>query len=38
MVRSRISFCLAARSVIELPVGAIQSTRTERGDELSFEQ
>ncbi|MBM3735260.1 MAG: DUF192 domain-containing protein [Acidobacteria bacterium] len=37
MVRSRISLCLSAHSVVELPVGVIASSRTERGDELAFE-
>lgn len=38
MVRGRISFCLRARSVIELPTGAIRASKTEQGDQLVFEQ
>lgn len=38
MARGRISLCLSAHSVIELPVGAIQASKTERGDQLAFEQ
>lgn len=30
----RISICIAAHSVIELPAGAIDRTQTERGDQL----
>ncbi|HTW77984.1 MAG TPA: DUF192 domain-containing protein [Terracidiphilus sp.] len=33
----RISFCLTAQSVIELPAGTIQQTQTERGDALVIE-
>jgi uncharacterized membrane protein (UPF0127 family) len=33
----RISLCLPADSVIELPVGLIDSTGTEKGDQLEFE-
>jgi uncharacterized membrane protein (UPF0127 family) len=33
----RISFCLAAQSVIELPAGTIQQTETQRGDSLAIE-
>jgi hypothetical protein len=33
----RISFCLTAQSVIELPAGTIQQTRTQRGDSLAIE-
>jgi uncharacterized protein len=33
----RISFCLAAQSVIELPAGTIQQTQTQRGDSLAIE-
>jgi uncharacterized protein len=33
----RISFCLTAQSVIELPVGAIQKSQTQRGDSLAIE-
>jgi len=33
----RISFCLTAQSVIELPAGTIQQTQTQRGDSLAIE-
>lgn len=33
----RISFCLAAQSVIELPAGTIGDTHTQRGDMLVIE-
>ncbi len=33
----RISFCLTAQSVIELPAGVIQQTQTQRGDSLAIE-
>jgi len=33
----RISFCLTAQSVIELPAGTIQETQTQRGDSLAIE-
>ncbi len=36
MVKRRISLCLSAKSVVELPVGVIQSSRTEVGDQLEF--
>lgn len=32
----RMSICLAAHSVLELPVGTIDRSRTERGDQLEF--
>ena len=32
----RISGCLAAHSVLELPAGTIRKTRTERGDILEM--
>jgi uncharacterized membrane protein (UPF0127 family) len=32
----RLSACLLAHSVIELPSGAIRSTHTQRGDTLEF--
>ena len=32
----RISACLSAHSVIELPAGTIQATQTQRGDTLEF--
>ena len=36
MVKRRIALCLRAKSVVELPVGAIQTSRTEVGDQLEF--
>jgi uncharacterized membrane protein (UPF0127 family) len=33
----RISLCLPAHSVIELPAGTIAATQTRRGDQLAFE-
>jgi hypothetical protein len=33
----RLSVCLSAHSILELPAGTIRSTRTERGDTLEFE-
>jgi uncharacterized membrane protein (UPF0127 family) len=38
MVQRRISLCLTAHSVVELPVGVIESTGTRPGDELAFEK
>ena len=38
MVRSRVSFCLRAHSVLELPAGTCAATQTERGDQLIFER
>ena len=38
MVPGRISFCLTARSVLELPAGMVEATSTQRGDELIFEK
>ena len=32
----RISACLAAHSVVELPVGVIRGSQTEKGDQLEF--
>jgi uncharacterized membrane protein (UPF0127 family) len=32
----RVSMCLAAHSVVELPVGAIDSSATQKGDQLEF--
>jgi uncharacterized membrane protein (UPF0127 family) len=32
----RISACLSAHSVVELPAGTVQATQTERGDELEI--
>jgi uncharacterized membrane protein (UPF0127 family) len=33
----RLSVCLSAHSILELPAGTIRSTRTERGDMLEFQ-
>jgi uncharacterized membrane protein (UPF0127 family) len=33
----RLSMCLPAHSVIELPVGVIESSGTEKGDQLEIE-
>ena len=38
MPKSRISFCLSAHSVLELPAGMTESTATEAGDQLEFEK
>ena len=38
MVPRRISACLTANSVLELPVGVIEASRTEPGDQLEFEK
>jgi uncharacterized membrane protein (UPF0127 family) len=38
MVPLRISACLTAHSVLELPVGAIEASKTERGDQLEFDE
>ncbi len=32
----KLSFCLPARSVIELPPGVIDETQTQKGDQLEF--
>jgi uncharacterized membrane protein (UPF0127 family) len=37
MVPRRISGCLLAHSVLELPAGTIESTGTQAGDQLVFE-
>jgi uncharacterized membrane protein (UPF0127 family) len=34
----RVSFCLMADSIVELPVGVIGSSATQKGDELVFER
>jgi len=36
MVKRRICFCLTAHSVVELPVGVIESSQTAKGDQLEF--
>jgi uncharacterized membrane protein (UPF0127 family) len=38
MVRSRMSFCLIADSVLELPAGTCEATGTTPGDQLSVEE
>lgn len=38
MARRRISFCLPAHSVLELPAGKAEATGTQAGDQLIFEQ
>ncbi|WP_031499170.1 DUF192 domain-containing protein [Bryobacter aggregatus] len=38
MVKSRLSFCLRAHSVLELPTGMAAKTGTVVGDELDFEK
>lgn len=38
MARRRISFCLRAHSVLELPAGMADSTGTQPGDQLVFEK
>lgn len=38
MVKSRISLCLTAHSVLELPEGMIEKTGTQVGDQLEFER
>ncbi len=32
----RLSACLSAHSIIELPAGTVRETRTEKGDMLEF--
>ena len=36
MVQRRISFCLRAHSVLEVPVGMVERTKTEVGDQLEL--
>jgi uncharacterized membrane protein (UPF0127 family) len=38
MVPRRISACLLAHSVLELPVGTIEASGTRAGDQLSFDE
>ena len=38
MVPWRLSACLTAHSVLELPVGAIEASHTQQGDQLEFEK
>lgn len=37
MVPGRLSACLTAHSILELPVGVVTASRTEPGDQLEFE-
>ena len=38
MVRSRMSICLTAHSVLELPAGTLDALGTQKGDQLEFEK
>ncbi len=38
MVKSRMSVHLLAHSVLELPAGTLESTGTQKGDQLEFEK
>ncbi|MGH9718785.1 MAG: DUF192 domain-containing protein [Bryobacteraceae bacterium] len=38
LVPWRMSVCLTAHSVLELPVGVIDNSRTQPGDQLEFEK
>jgi uncharacterized membrane protein (UPF0127 family) len=38
MVKRRISLCLRAHSVVELPAGTIDETGTQKGDQLELEK
>jgi uncharacterized protein len=38
MVKSRMSLCLTAHSVVELPAGTIERTGTQKGDQLELEK
>ena len=38
MVKSRISLCLSAHSVVELPAGTLDETGTTKGDQLELEK
>ncbi|HTM50241.1 MAG TPA: DUF192 domain-containing protein [Bryobacteraceae bacterium] len=38
MVPRRLSACLTAHSVLELPVGVIETSGTQPGDQLEFEK
>lgn len=38
MVKSRISLCLPAHSVVELPAGTIDESGTQKGDQLELEK
>ena len=38
MIRRKLSACLWASSVLELPAGTLAATKTEKGDQLEFEK
>ena len=38
MGRGKLSACLWASSVLELPSGTLEATRTQKGDQLEFEK
>jgi len=38
MVRRRLALCLRAHSVLELPAGMLEKTKTRAGDQLQFEK
>jgi uncharacterized membrane protein (UPF0127 family) len=38
MVKSRISLCLRAHSVVELPAGTLDESGTAKGDQLELEK
>jgi uncharacterized protein len=38
MVRGKMSFCLWAHSVLEVPAGMAKATGTQSGDQLEFEK
>lgn len=38
MVKRRMSLCLRAHSVVELPAGTIDETGTQKGDQLELEK
>ena len=38
MVKRRMSFCLTAHSVLELPAGTVDRTGTQSGDQLEFQK
>ena len=38
MPKSRLSLCLSAHSVLELPAGMAEATQTVKGDQLVFER
>lgn len=38
MVKRRLAFSLLAHSVLELPAGTVEATKTAAGDQLEFEK